>query len=132
MWCVSFGLDRRRRRRVGTGNRVDDYPVAGGAFAGSIDWISIFTERYSCRISRPGGTSNNRILTRRDCRTRRVFQWVAADLDVKLGEFESVHGRGERDGDRAPINLDCRGSDFRALGDIALSGAGVHFEFCAR
>jgi len=49
---------------------------------------------------------------------------------VILGELEHHRGRGERDGDRDPINLDCRGSDFRALGDFALSGAGVHFEFC--
>ena len=121
MWCVSFGLVPR------AGNRVDDYPkfVAGAhsSLGESIDRENrklgfsnreVNRDRCSRQNQISNGIFHNRVLTRRDCRSNTVqgvLLWVAADLDVVLGEFECSQGRvtihhvvrvvrGDRDGDR--------------------------------
>ena len=97
---------------------MDDDPVAEGACScsGGVDRKG-FTRPEGCsyrNTRRNGLIFHNRVLTRRDCRSNTVqgvLLWVAADLDVVLGEFEcsqarvTIHRvgrvvRGERDGDR--------------------------------
>ena len=126
---------------------MDDYPIiVGGArsiLVESIDRENVRTGGHNREVNNnnlpwrngiTGGIFHNRVLTRRDCLNswiiiiQGVFQWVAADLNVILGELET-RVRSEPDLDRVSYNLDARCADYFAIGiSLALCGAAKHFE----